>query len=378
MMSVTDTQQSQVKIMSSHMTGHSQEQGSKKAGIIMSDTNTIETTSTETTAAPVASALTIDIFMTRANSFLNERCVPGTAAAVSRAEVAKAGGLSEDSDSLISDLINAGFMPGWKIRQGRDGGVCRVGEETSKGPNPNKYAGEWLCHLIDTLNKCVSLNSKVAVTRNDIARELAKVTGEDVLSLPNKISEAISLGKCPGFESKRGSGIFRKPVAVVEALAVSADATTTDVADVVAAPTVTVLTDEVLKEQALAQDVLPETALSDAALVESVVLETSLTETVLAEMAEAVKDEPALTEAVLTEAVLTDAVLTDAGLSEIVISEAGLSDTSISEILAPVEMQEEVKAESDASESSDSDDDTNTAPETQPAAPKARGRRARA
>lgn len=180
---------------------------------------TIETKATET------QILTISDFMTKATSFLEERCVPGTAQAVSRGDVAKAGGLTDEGDTLISALINAGFMPGWKIRQGRDGGVCRVGEEPSKGPNPNKYGGEWLVMLMSVLNQHVSLNPKVATPRNVIARELAKVTEEDVLTLPNKISEAISLGKCPGFESKRGSGILRKEVAKVEAaLVVSADA----------------------------------------------------------------------------------------------------------------------------------------------------------
>lgn len=179
-----------------------------------------------TVVAEVTEKRDINDFMGKALAFLETRCVVGTAAAVSRAEVAKAGGLSEDNDALISDLINAGFMPGWRIRQGRDGGVCRVGEEPVKGPNPNKYSADWLSALMTVLNQHVSMNPKVATPRNDIARELAKVTGEDVLTLPNKISEAISMGKCPGFESKRGSGILRKESAkATETLAVSADAT---------------------------------------------------------------------------------------------------------------------------------------------------------
>lgn len=210
---------------------------------------TIETT-TETTVA-----LDINTFMTKATAFLNERCVPGTAAAVSRADVAKAGGLTEESDALISALISAGFMPGWKIRQGRDGGVCRVGEELPKGPNPNKYSGEWLASLMTVLNQHVSLNPKVATPRNDIARKLAEVTGEDVLTLPNKISEAISMGKCPGFESKRGSGILRKEGAKAEALVVSADAetveTVTETEVVEAAP---------VADEAVAAEAAPETA----------------------------------------------------------------------------------------------------------------------
>lgn len=220
----------------------------------MSET-TIETT-TETTVT--ATALDIGTFMTKATEFLNGRCVPGTAAAVSRVEVAKAGGLSEDGDALISALINMGFMPGWKIRQGRDGGVCRVGEELPKGPNPNKYSGEWLASLMTVLNQHVSLNPKVATPRNDIARKLAEVTGEDVLSLPNKISEAISMGKCPGFESKRGSGILRKEGAKAEALVVSADAETVETVE-------TKTEDEAVEaapvaEEAAVEEVTPEAA----------------------------------------------------------------------------------------------------------------------
>lgn len=189
----------------------------------------------DTTTVTATETLTINDFMTKATTFLNERCMPGTAIAVSRAEVAKAGGLSEDSDALISSLITAGFMPGWRIRQGRDGGVCRVGVDLVKGPNPNKYTGDWLANLIGVLNQHVSLNTKIATPRNDIARELAKVTGEDVLSLPNKISEAISLGKCPNFESKRGSGILRKEALKAVALVVSADAETVETTEVVQA-----------------------------------------------------------------------------------------------------------------------------------------------
>lgn len=170
----------------------------------------------------VAANVEIVEFMNKAEAFLNESCVPGTGAAVSRAAVAKAGGLSEENDGLISGLIAAGFFPGWKIRQGRDGGVCRVGEEAPKGPNPNKYNQEWLSQLMVVLGTHVPLNNKVPVTRNVIARELAKLTTEDVLLLPNKISEAISMGRCPGYSSKRGSGIFRTE-APAEVLPVSAD-----------------------------------------------------------------------------------------------------------------------------------------------------------
>lgn len=226
-----------------------------------------------------SSSLSIQDFLNRTSAFLDERCVKGTAAAVSRAEVAKAGGLSEENDTLISELINAGFMPGWKIRQGRDGGVCRVGEELVKGPNPNRFQGEWLAQLIGVLNANVSLNSKVGVTRNVIARELVKLTNEDILALPNRISEAISLGRCPGFESKRGSGIFRKPVKVTEATeapAVSADAA--DVADVTEEPS------EVVASEATSE---PSDAPSDAP---SEVLAEQAAETTTEEPAEAPKN----------------------------------------------------------------------------------------
>lgn len=191
--------------------------------------------------APSTPTLSIEDFMSRTRTFLDGRCAPGMGQAVSRAEVVKAGGLSPDNDALISDLINAGFMPGWKIRQGRDGGVCRVGEEVPKGPNPKKYTEEFMTTLMSVLNTHVPTSSKIPVTRNVIARELAKITGEDVLALPNKISEAISLGKCPGFESKRGSGIFRKESPKnAEALAVSSEAAVeVSVADVVAENNVT-------------------------------------------------------------------------------------------------------------------------------------------
>lgn len=173
-------------------------------------------------AATTKTALTCEQFVANAERFLNERCPLGSGIAVNRKEVALAGGLTEESDALISALINAGFMPNWRIRQGRDGGVCRVGEEPTRGPNINKYGSDWLSSLMTCLNNLVSLDPKKPTPRDKIAHALAAMTGEDVLKVPNKISEAISMGKCPGFASKRGAGIYRTGE-VVEAPAVSAE-----------------------------------------------------------------------------------------------------------------------------------------------------------
>jgi len=261
-------------------------------------------------AVAAVSTLTLEQFMDRALKFLDVRCVRGTAAAVSRIEVAKAGGLTETGDALISALISAGFMPGWKIRQGRDGGVCRVGETPVSGPNPNKYNGEWLDQLKEMLNLHVSTNPKLSTPRNEIARELAKVTGEDVLALPNKISEAISLGRCPGFESKRGSGIHRKEIAKdasTETLVVSADATSADVSVVEA---VTAETDaEVISGVVI--DVV-----TDPVVVTSDVMEMSSIEPTVSEVVSEVVSELATSDVVETSGESHCEVTTEAAEQE--------------------------------------------------------------
>ncbi len=175
-----------------------------------------------TSAVATKPTLTIGEFLINAEKFLNGKCPVGSGVAVNRKEVAVAGGLTEESDALISALINANFMPDWRIRQGRDGGVCRVGEEPNRGPNVNKYGSEWLACLMTCLNTVVSLDPKKPTPRDKVAYAMAALTGEEILKLPNKISEAISLGKCPGFASKRGAGIYRTGE-VVEAPAVSAE-----------------------------------------------------------------------------------------------------------------------------------------------------------
>lgn len=230
---------------------------------IVSEKTTVAASVVVAPSTPAKSALTIEQFMLNAESFLNERCPKGSGLAASRAEVALAGGLTAENDVLISALIGAGFMPNWKIRQGRDGGVCRIGEEPNRGPNVNKYGSEWLGQLVDCLNKIVSLDPKKPTPRDKVAYAMAALTGEEILKLPNKISEAISLGKCPGFASKRGAGIYRTG-AVVEAPAVSAEGideaaaaeASGDVSNEVSVDVVTEMSSEAVEVQASTEPTL--------------------------------------------------------------------------------------------------------------------------
>jgi hypothetical protein len=168
------------------------------------------------------------VFVTKASEFLERTCVAGSAKAVPRSEVAEAGGLSKGNDALISQLIDAGLMPGWEIRLGRDGGVARVGEVRVKGSKASKLAPEFLTALNFVLNQHVPLDTKQPTNRNSIAKELVKHLAsngieEDVLVLPARISEAIAAGLCDGFVSRRGSGIFRTSALATEVATVSAD-----------------------------------------------------------------------------------------------------------------------------------------------------------
>lgn len=261
-------------------------------------------------------AVTINNFMNSALAFLNERCPVGTGNAVSRADVAKAGGLSEENDALISSLINANFFPGWKIRQGRDGGVCRVGEEPSRASKGDKFDGNWLSILQTCLNEHVSTNPKKPTTRDEIAYAMAALTKEPVLKLPNRISEALSLGLCPGFSSRRGAGIFRKSESS-EAPAVSADATTaepdnasasnadastTDSVDVSASVVEAALSEQDASEQDASAQMSNDTVVTSEVQVDSQIADTSANDAeVFTELAVEVSAEVASDTATATE-----------------------------------------------------------------------------
>ena len=145
----------------------------------------------------------VDIFSFFASvgAFLETNCVGS--AAIARGVVAEAGGLTKENAPLISDLIEAGFLPGYRIRQGREGGVCR--EDAPEGPDPDKFDKAFLNLLLSTLAMHVPPVGQGSVTRGRVALEMGCPSGETEA----KISRAISLKLCPGYSSKRGVGIFR-------------------------------------------------------------------------------------------------------------------------------------------------------------------------
>lgn len=136
---------------------------------------------------------------------INNRCPEGHGLAIPKAEVAKLLSLGDNAEDLISGLIKAHMIPGWTIRTGRDGGICRVGEEALRPAAGEKFSQEWLDQLNKILTQTVPKDG--FTPRNEIAKLLAKETGEDLLACPKRITDAMNANKCPNFASRRGSGI---------------------------------------------------------------------------------------------------------------------------------------------------------------------------
>lgn len=141
--------------------------------------------------------------MTTVVSFLAMRCVGSNA--VASGEVCEAAGLEKKNAPLISHLINAGFLPEYTCRPGRDGGVRRV-----DAPNEPKQRvdPEFVRLLVGTLALLVPPLGQGSVTRGDIAKEMGLPGGDT----ETKISQCLALNLCPGYSSQRGRGIFRLTV----------------------------------------------------------------------------------------------------------------------------------------------------------------------
>lgn len=150
-------------------------------------------------------------FVESVDQFLSAACPEGSGKALSRSAVVVGCGFPEERQGLISELIQGGFLDGWVIRQGRDGGVTRASEVSLRPDRGEKFSADWVASLNEVLEEHVPTTG--GMSRNDIARYLSAKTGQDVLLLPQKISEAMKAGKCPGFELKKGTGILRTTAA---------------------------------------------------------------------------------------------------------------------------------------------------------------------
>lgn len=167
-------------------------------------------------------------FVKTASAFLSTSCVGANA--VSRADVCEASGLSKDNVGLISSMIAAGLLPGYKIRGGREGGVCR--EDAPEGPNPDKFDKTFLAQLLGTLAQHVPACGAGYVTRGKIAQEMGVPSGETEA----KISRAISLKLCTGYAAKKGMGIYRLTAEEMAAAAQAAEPTVSAEGDADAVP----------------------------------------------------------------------------------------------------------------------------------------------
>lgn len=148
-------------------------------------------------------------FVSVVDDFLVKTCVG--AVTVPRGEVLRATGLPEKNAQLITELIDLGFLPGYKIRTGPGGGVCRL--DAPEPQKSNKMDAAFLQDLLGVLETHVPPVSGGSVTRGQLAAHMGIPSGETEA----RISKAINAGHCPGFTSRRGLGVFRLPPVTLSA-----------------------------------------------------------------------------------------------------------------------------------------------------------------
>lgn len=165
-----------------------------------------QTTQPSQVASPQQAEIFNKIFLGKLKKILNEKCVPGAGTTVTREDACGALGLDPSYQSVISTLVNSGAVEGFELRRGPWGGIGRVGEKRPPGSIPGRtpksemFSDEFLNHLRETLERVCE--GEKFVTRRTISKEMG-MPGSEV---EQAISLAISTGKIPGYETKRGAG----------------------------------------------------------------------------------------------------------------------------------------------------------------------------
>jgi hypothetical protein len=148
-------------------------------------------------------------FLVQLRRVLDSKTTGGVA--VTREQVCQELGLdSKIFQGTISALVNSGQLEGYEIKRGSYGGIGKVGEkhklpEGVRAARPRKeesFSPEFVKLVSDTLEAMTEESPEKYVRRLDVAKAMG-MPGSDT---EDAISLALSSGKVPGYESKRGAG----------------------------------------------------------------------------------------------------------------------------------------------------------------------------
>lgn len=162
-------------------------------------------------------------FATTIGVFLDTNCVGSIA--VPRPRLAEVAGLDPKKHAnLISEMVSAGLLPGYKMRPGAAGGVCRL--DAAELTAADKVDPAFVTLLNSTLALLVPALGQGSTTRSRLAIEMNKANPEipPTSETENRISACLGGKLCPGYMSQRGRGIFRVNETETVEEAVSCDA----------------------------------------------------------------------------------------------------------------------------------------------------------